>query len=227
MRRFEALRSSGARRALAAAFLALGASACRSYELPRTPDNLSTREEWSTAERTSYWPNGAKHVVWQCRQSTHGRMIKHGREQEFDEAGHCLAERFFREGEPVGNWTRWWPNGNKRMEILYRGPQIATAMSWWFENGALESQGPARDGLKDGAWTSWDSNGQMIEQGSFRAGRREGPWRAWYADGRPRSEGSYADNRRVGAWRLWDERGELVIKQGPELPEDAPAGAPR
>lgn len=198
-----------------AASLALLAIACRS-ELPlsRVPANAATaRKDPTQVERRTYHGDHTVHTIYQALQWPDGREVRHGRELELDAQGRQVAERYFRHGEPTGNWTRWWPNGNKRMEIQYRGPEVATAMSWWHENGALAEQGLARDAVKDGEWSSWTESGVLVERGSYARGQRTGHWRFWRADGTAKEEGDFAGGRRTGTWTFYDESGNALERR--------------
>ncbi|TAJ16380.1 MAG: hypothetical protein EPO68_11150 [Planctomycetota bacterium] len=193
----------------------LAASGCRS-ELPasRVPANAATAvsNEPTQVERRTYHADRSVHTVYQALQWPDGREQRHGRELEFDAQGNKLAERYFRHGEPTGNWTRWWPNGKQRMEIQYRGPDVATPMIWWHENGAVAEQGLARDAVKDGEWSAWTDAGTLVEQGSYAGGRRVGHWRFWRDDGTLKEEGDFAAGRRTGKWTFYDEAGREIVR---------------
>jgi antitoxin component YwqK of YwqJK toxin-antitoxin module len=204
-----AVRTGGVALAVAIATLA-----CRSDPvLSRVPANAATaRKEATQVERRTYYADHSLHTIYQALQQADGRETRHGRETEFDQQGARIAERFFRHGEPAGNWLRWWPNGNQRMEIQYRGPDVATTMRWWHENGALAEQGLARDAVKDGEWSSWTDAGVLVEQGSYAGGRRVGHWRFWRADGTRKEEGDFAAGRRTGKWTFYDEAGNELVR---------------
>jgi antitoxin component YwqK of YwqJK toxin-antitoxin module len=200
--------------------LALLVGSCASEPtLPRVPDNVAKRrDEITQVERTLIHANGKPRLVYQAQQWSDGRERRHGKEIEYDEAGTKIAERSFREGEPIGNWSCWWPNGKPRMELLYRGPEQPTTLSWWHENGQLATQGPARNALKDGLWSSWTEAGVLIEQGEYKAGRREGPWSFWRPDGSLLEEGTYTANRRTGTWIQYDLAGEPTERGAESAP---------
>lgn len=195
-----------------AASLALAALACRSdLPLSHVPANAATaRKDPTQVERRTYHGDHSVRTIYQALQWPDGREVRHGRELEFDRQGNKLAERFFRNGEPTGNWLRWWPNGKQRMELQYRGPDVAMPMSWWHENGALAEQGLARDAVKEGEWSSWTDAGVLVEQGSYTNGLRSGHWKFWRADGTPQEEGDFAAGRRTGTWTFYDEAGKVI-----------------
>jgi antitoxin component YwqK of YwqJK toxin-antitoxin module len=224
-----ALKRLGSAPGLTAAVLLLAAcagSACRSDPLlPRVPDNVRRRNtEPTQVERKLYYGDQRVRAVYQALQWPDGREQRHGKELEYDEAGNLIAERHFREGEPTGNWTRWWGNGNRRLELQYRGPEVATTMSWWHENGQLAEQGLARDAVREGEWSSWSADGVLLEQGSYARGRRVGHWRFWRADGTPLEEGDFDAGRRAGEWTFYDEAGRMIERGSPGARSGANSG---
>ncbi|MBM3977752.1 MAG: hypothetical protein FJ299_12285 [Planctomycetes bacterium] len=205
------------RSSVAVLVLAFAGAGCRSdLEPSRVPDNVRRRNSEPTqVERKLYYGDQRVRTVYQALQWPDGREKRHGKELEYDEAGHLIAERHFREGEPTGNWTRWWGNGTKRLELQYRGPEVATTMSWWHANGQVAEQGLARDALREGEWSSWSEDGVLLEQGAYANGLRSGRWRFWRADGTLKEEGDFVSGRRGGTWTFYDEAGVPVRSPHP------------
>ena len=205
---------SAARAGLGSALL-LAAGACRGgAPMPRMEAPLRLSTEPVPAERRIAHPSGALRYVRQVMVHPDGHTLPHGREREYAESGAQVAERSFRDGEPIDTWFYWYPSGARRAELHFRGPQVPAPMTWWHENGSISAQGLARDGMREGTWTWYHENGRKSEQGELCAGRRDGLWRTWYADGRRRSEARYAEGIRIGPWTEWDEDG-VAHARGP------------
>lgn len=151
-----------------------------------------------TEERSEVDPDTGKTTHSWSVVVTPGRgAIKHGVEKLWFPDGSPWWEREFRYGKPTGVWRSYWPNGNKRTECFYLGPDIERTMSFWREDGKLSAQGPACDGARRGKWRFWWANGQLAEEGEYRGGLREGNWVGWSRDGTRRFERVYEKNVRV------------------------------
>ena len=60
-----------------------------------------------------------------------------GRAQSIDIEGRVIAEGFFCEGRPEGPWTRWYSNGNIRVQFHIEGGECRYARHWDSEGEPL------------------------------------------------------------------------------------------
>ncbi len=146
-----------------------------------------------------------------------GKVLANGRASAWFPDGTQEFERFYDCGEPTGVWKTWYRDGTPRSEV-FCGMKGSGLTTWWYENGALSSQGPSSRGFKQGAWVHWNENGSKAAEGAYRQGRRQGPWRLWDESGEPAASGSYENGVRVGRWRLWTESGESIERGSDDPP---------
>ncbi len=206
--------------AVALAFVASLSAACAfADELPRVPQNALDEESERETVRISKHPNGALATRTEGRLSAEGRWRRHGRQSEYDAAGALLAERFYADDRPIGEWTLWHPNGALRARMSFAGVDVDVPLTWWHDNGARAESGLARNAAREGPWEAWYPDGRRRWIGAFRAGQREGPWILWRPDGSLEARGEYRANRRVGAW-------VLGASSGANAPPSAAANAP-
>lgn len=147
--------------------------------------------------------------------------VKHGREFEWYEDGQVRSEREFRNGEPVGTWRTYFPDGSPESLVSFGEPgepgesARAGEMIWWHADGRVSSQGPLRGGVREGDWVEYHENGQKRAEGRYYGNRRTGTWTYWHADGSLAERGNYgAGGVRVGAWERWrpgENAGEVAI----------------
>ena len=128
-----------------------------------------------------------------------GSTVKHGRELVLFKDGQKQLERHWDLDRPTGEWRTWYANGQLR-SFSVLGTEDARPMQWWHENGQLSTEGMARDGIREGLWTSWHPNGVKASEGRFRQSLRHGPWTTWHPDGSLHERGEYRDGLRIGAW---------------------------
>lgn len=127
--------------------------------------------------RTSYYDRERTRLQreWGFLQLPGGREVPHGRDTSFYANGAKEHEREYREGEPVGTWRSWWPNGNPRSEVP-NGTSEPVLTRWWHENGALEWSGLARGGVREGAWEQFYANSALAARGNYVGGQQQGEW---------------------------------------------------
>lgn len=141
----------------------------------------------------------------------------------------------FVEGEQVGPWLLWHPNGKKRRMGSFRAGLESGRFVSWFDNGRTESEGSYIDGRRDGLWTwyredrrrkhreatyaeghphgawhEWHPNGQIALTRHYVHGALHGPYRTWAADGNPEVSGAYYEGLKHLRWTHYDARGAEV-----------------
>lgn len=127
--------------------------------------------------RTAYYDREHTRVrrEWGIEMLADGTTRPHGRDVQNFADGQREFEREFLHGEPAGQWRTWWPDGKRRMEAEH-GTREPRPMRWWHENGQLASEGPARNGVKEGDWRHYHPNGTLASAGRYSAGERQGEW---------------------------------------------------
>ncbi len=93
---------------------------------------------------------------------------------------------YTREGEDQkhGEWTAWYPNGQKKFtgEFLYGRP--TGEFTWWYTNGQVSLNGSYENGEKVGGWTWWHETGLKSIQGFYESNSPVGRWIWWHENGR-------------------------------------------
>jgi hypothetical protein len=176
---------------------------CRAF-LPRFPDVPAEPVPAPPPileRRAEYYDKAAtvKRREWSVWVFEGGATLREGEELEWWPGGGLRARRSFDHGEPTGTWTTWYEDGTKSSECTLGGDE-PLPMRWWHPNGVLATEGPARNGAREGVWRSWHANGKLESEGAYREGRREGPWTFWNDDG------GLCENRVYRAGVAVDER---------------------
>ncbi len=76
----------------------------------------------------------------------------------------------FQDGEKVGPWTTWHPNGQKAWEGLFEAGELRKSTTW-YESGQKAGESKYIDGGQRGSFTNWHKNGQKAGEGSYENGR--------------------------------------------------------
>jgi antitoxin component YwqK of YwqJK toxin-antitoxin module len=98
-------------------------------------------------------------------------------------AGRCRERGVMFHDGVIASDALYWPNGNKRLECLYR------------------------NGLQDGLTTAWRQTGVKQSEVAYSGGERHGPVVAWHENGAKQFEGRSEKGCEVGRWTWWSEDG--------------------
>ncbi len=71
------------------------------------------------------------------------------------------------------------------------------------------AEGPLREGLRHGKWTSYHFNGNVEWQGKYRMGKEQGSWKSWYEDGSLHEEREFRDAQLEGSYKAYYQSGGL------------------
>ncbi|HBS87195.1 MAG: hypothetical protein A2W91_03170 [Bacteroidetes bacterium GWF2_38_335] len=145
-----------------------------------------------------------------------------------------MYECRFLNNKPVGTYTRYWPNGNKKVEIKYDSKGVGRAKIY-SESGSLGAQGNYIDQLRDSTWVFYlgdkkrgeesysmgkyngsqkiyNSEGILIDDMNFKMDKMDGTWKQYYVTGNLKFQISFENNVRNGEFILYDESGDIEKK---------------
>ena len=76
------------------------------------------------------------------------------------------------DGQRTGNWTEWYPGGQKSSEGTYVRARRHGPWATWHEDGAPASAGKYAAGEREGAWSFWRPDGSLDPRrsGTYTAG---------------------------------------------------------
>lgn len=152
--------------------------------------------------RVSMHPSGGLAVRWRIRQYSSGEVVKHGLEERFHPDGIPESVRHYAEGEPAGEWKRWYEDGTPRMEYTFSDE--ATPMRFYHPSGKPSAAGFAVNGLRTGSWTFWYPSGSVRQFGEYLLGHKHGEWTLRWESGGLRSRGRFRTGERIPPWKHWD-----------------------
>jgi antitoxin component YwqK of YwqJK toxin-antitoxin module len=90
----------------------------------------------------------------------------------WDEEGRLLYQGHHdARGRMDGTWTRWWPDGPRRLRWEMRAGHQHGRVEAWFASGSLRMRGERRDGLPHGEWIHWREDGSVACACRYDAGR--------------------------------------------------------
>ena len=104
----------------------------------------------------------------------------------FSNEGKLSYKGDFKNGQPHGLWTTYFPDGKPR----------------W--------QGYKKEGVNHGSYTMWYESGKKRIEGMYENGLKHGQSTAWHPSGVKWQQKSYDHGHPIGTWKKWDEKGNLI-----------------
>lgn len=137
-------------------------------------------------------------------------------EQKFDNGLTSIFVEGFRGADGKftrHGWTiRYYDNGHKRTQTLWRNGVPDGERLSWYQRGQLWARGHFVQGREDGLWERWHENGQKFSERNMRRGAWHGVYTEWHANGKKKSEVEFVEGLRQGPMYIYDEQGVLVVK---------------
>lgn len=206
--------------------------------------------------RSGEFSQGKQHGKWlQYFEDGRGRLFSGKLEPQF--VGPFVSEATFADGVLHGSWiirshsgkiiewnfdrgiragksTWWYPNGEKRVEVVYHNGRMDGELLEWSPEGKMIGRIPFIQGQRLVKKVEWFAPGQKSYEGHYltaqdvvqpnydwwnttakatpvaRVGQdqKHGVWIAWYPNGKRRIEAQYEHDSPVGAFTWWYENGQ-------------------
>ena len=83
----------------------------------------------------------------------------------------------------------------------------------YYDSGAIWIEGPVKNDLRNGEWTSYFPDGKVQSTGVYKDGLRIGKAQIFHENGRLWMDGYYKDDERCGEWVFYDEQGYEIERR--------------
>jgi antitoxin component YwqK of YwqJK toxin-antitoxin module len=118
-----------------------------------------------------------------------------------------------KDGLRDGQWTYWYENGQKAMEVNYGNNKTNGKLTFWHEDGYKLAELMFKDDVLEGKVIAWYENGQKFGEGNYNDGKEDGKQISWYENGQLKFEKNYKDGNLDGKWIKWSEDGQLTMEK--------------
>jgi antitoxin component YwqK of YwqJK toxin-antitoxin module len=170
------------------------------------------------------------------RNFTDGNGYKQGLWERKYPNGNLQYRGTFRNDHPVGEFIRYFPDGNKMAEMNFCDSGIRAEALLYYQNGLLAAQGVYVDEKKDSVWKYFSfydkrlasmetyadgikaglsavyySNGQFSETFWYEAGNKNGPWMQYYENGNTKMKAIFENDQRHGDFKFYTSSGNIEI----------------
>ncbi|UFH55103.1 toxin-antitoxin system YwqK family antitoxin [Spirosoma sp. KNUC1025] len=99
---------------------------------------------------------------------------EHGEWKRFHADGSLMERRFFRDGQKVGEYRAWWPNGAKKLFYHFENGEYNGVCREWSHTGVLLKEMTYKDGYEAGSQKQFYDNGKIKANYVTIEGRRYG-----------------------------------------------------
>ena len=149
-----------------------------------------------------------------------------GTHRFFDENGHLVEVKVFREGilnaagmldtlgRRTGEWTLYWKDGTAKAEGEYLNGVREGSWRFFRQDGSVEQEGEYREGDWHGRWRWFHLNGALHRDERYRKGRENGEFMELSVSGDTLARGEYERGYKQG---LWKEHVNDDLRQGSYL----------
>lgn len=122
----------------------------------------------------------------------------------------------FENGQMVGTWKRYWPNGTLQWQVGWVLGQRQGPIEAWHENGEKHYTGEYVDDQQSGEWTYWYDDGAYFQTYFFEKGLKTGDYTCDERDGSPRARGQFVEGKLHGQWEWRNQKDHERVKRGYE-----------
>lgn len=154
--------------------------------------------------------------------------------QQWKDTRNLLYKGDYKNGVPVGDWERFYPDGHLManmkyvqdttvVEATFFHPDGTTVMTsgtfikkkkegnWklWNADGMLVSDEVYKDSLLEGTCKYFYPNGKTLKVEEYKSGVKHGPFTEFYESGKKKSEGAYFKDEKDGPYKAWFSSGNL------------------
>ena len=182
--------------------------------------DLERTETYKRGERVMDAPEA---VALDLRKSFHsnGEVSRQGPWREntpmgthryFDESGHLIEVKVFRNGQlhatgmldslgrRFGEWTLFWKEGMRKETGHYLEGKRDGNWTFYATDGRVEQEGGYRAGAWHGTWKWYHENGALHRNEGYRKGKEDGKFVELSAAGDTLARGSYERGLKQGQW---------------------------
>lgn len=147
--------------------------------------------------------------------------------------GKLRYKGYFQNGQPAGEVTHYYPDGNVKAVMNHKGEQVRAVL--YSKDGEFKTSGSYLNRKKNGIWeyhkgdallfreeyeadrlngesTRYYRTGEVAEVKNWKAGVLSGVWKLFYDSGKLRMEAPFVAGRLNGKMKSYDYNGALIAE---------------
>ncbi len=166
---------------------------------------------------------------------TDANGLRQGKWQKNYPNGKPVYEGHFKDGEPAGEWTRYYEGGQVKAKIQYDQNSDTASVVMFSQNGEKMAQGSYvdekrvgkwqffsgdqvvseetfTDGVKDGISRTYYPTGELLEESEWQKGQQTGSYRVFFPNGKPYMQCKYSNGKRNGLCLSYYQNGRVEME---------------
>lgn len=128
----------------------------------------------------------------------------YGRLRLWSKDNQPIEELSFSDGNVTGLAMRWYSNGQKQYERIYKANVADGVWREWYESGQIKVEGNYANAKKDGLWRERYPDGSIALEDNYALGILDGYHVIYDIGNFKREEGNYSQGEKVGTWYFAD-----------------------
>ncbi len=138
--------------------------------------------------------------------------MKQGEWTKYNDEGKLIYIGAFADDEPIGTFTYYFENGEKKAELTYKPEDNSVAQAVvYHRNGKVMSRGTYIYKQRHGLWEFFDEDEKLITEEIYDHGVKTGNWKVYYYNGNLNEETTWEDDKKNGAWKQYFTDGTLKV----------------
>lgn len=174
-------------------------------------------------------------LVFSQLNQTDANGLRQGKWQKTYPNGRLIYEGEFKDGKPVGEWTRYYTGGGVKAKIEYIENSDSSYAQLFNERGKKIAEGHYINEKKVGKWTFFSNNkkiseehfvngqkhgiskkfyptGELFEKSEWRNGKQEGNYEVFFKNGKPYMQCKYSNGKRNGLCLSYFNNGRVEME---------------
>lgn len=157
-------------------------------------------------------PKTANQDVKLGKNITDANGKKQGEWEKRTQEGNLIYKATFKDDKPVGELTRYYPNGRKKIVIDYDSLGLVGTAELFDEKENLIARGFYMENQKDSTWSYIDPYKNIICDENYKNGKHNGTTTYYYQNGIPFEIIPYKNEVKDGEWSQYFKNGKLKLK---------------
>lgn len=137
--------------------------------------------------------------------------LRQGKWQKTWPGGKLMYQGQFKDGKPVGEWTRFYEGGQVKAKINYTENSDSAFAQLFDEWGKKIAEGAYVNEKREGKWIFFSNNVKISEE-EFSEGRKHGISRTYYPTGEVLEESEWENGTREGNYRVFFKNGKPYMQ---------------
>jgi len=141
--------------------------------------------------------------------------MKQGYWLKKDLDGNKVFEGTFRDGEPIGLFKKFHPNGVVKAEMFFdKANQKKVKVKMFDSSGELSAEGAYINKEKDGLWKYYGQKTKLVAEEIYVKGKLHGKTKNYYRSGKIQQIKEYKNGILDGEWKWYYENGKVRLSSG-------------